>query len=107
MMVEIFCLMCLFQDVRNTIQASIISGTAADKAKKTSQFYKSGLRRTQVGGATLNRVLFEGLCRALMEKTVKSFQVSSGLPDAVRDVFQTEIDWMFKRMSKNTPEKLV
>ena len=88
MLVEIFCLLCLFQDVRNTTQASIISGTAADKAKKTSQFFKSGLRRTQVGEAKLNSVLFEALskalitdCRSLQSKLWPARRSPGAVPD--------------------------
>ncbi|AVM87655.1 nucleoprotein [Hainan oriental leaf-toed gecko hantavirus] len=98
--------LAILQDVRNTIIASKLMGTAEEKARKQSTFFVSYSRRTQAMGITLDNVILKEMVQAWGNEMVKSFNLGGDIDEDIRKLCQGMIDEQVKLLSNNVPLKL-
>nr|AWK98356.1 nucleocapsid [Ash River virus] len=105
-MAELGAFFSILQDMRNTIIASKLVGTAEEKLRKKSSFYQSYLRRTQSMGVQLDQRTIILFMTAWGKEAVDHFHLGDDMDPELRQAAQTLIDQKVKEISNQEPLKL-
>uniref|UniRef100_A0AAU7PIY7 Nucleoprotein n=1 Tax=Loanvirus brunaense TaxID=3052281 RepID=A0AAU7PIY7_9VIRU len=103
---ELGAFFAILQDIRNTIMASKLVGTAEEKIKKKSSFYQSYLRRTQSMGVQLDQRIIRTFILNWGKMMVDHFHLGDDMDAELRRSCQALIDEKVKQISSQEPLKL-
>nr|QTM88539.1 nucleocapsid [Ponan loanvirus] len=103
---ELGAFFSILQDIRNTIMASKLVGTAEEKIKKKSSFYQSYMRRTQSMGVQLDQKIIMLFMSHWGKFMVDHFHLGDDMDTDLRRSCQGLIDEKVKQICNQEPLKL-
>ncbi|AND78463.1 nucleocapsid [Quezon virus] len=103
---ELGAFFSILQDMRNTIMASKLVGTAEEKLKRKSSFYQSYLRRTQSMGIQLDQRIIVIFMLSWGKMMTDHFHLGDDMDADLRKVCQSLIDEKVKQISNQDALKL-
>ncbi|AXQ03852.1 nucleoprotein [Dakrong virus] len=105
-MMELGAFFAVLQDIRNTIMASKLVGTAEEKMRRQSTFYQSYLRRTQSMGVQLDQRIIMLYMMSWGKVMVDHFHLGDDMDAELRKLCQALIDEKVKQISNQEPLKM-
>ncbi|QED22048.1 nucleocapsid [Orthohantavirus robinaense] len=105
-MAELGAFFSILQDMRNTIMASKLVGTAEEKLKRKSSFYQSYLRRTQSMGIQLDQRIIVLFMITWGKAMTDHFHLGDDMDSDLRKACQALIDEKVKQISNQDALKL-
>ncbi|AJZ68870.1 nucleocapsid [Laibin virus] len=105
-MMELGAFFAILQDIRNTIMASKLVGTAEEKLKRQSTFYQSYLRRTQSMGVQLDQRIIILYMINWGKFMVDHFHLGDDMDSDLRKLCQGLIDDKVKQISNQEPLRI-
>nr|WPV62111.1 MAG: nucleocapsid protein [Huangpi virus] len=103
---ELGAFFSILQDLRNTIMASKLVGTAEEKLKRKSTFYQSYMRRTQSMGVQLDQKIITVFMLTWGKTMVDHFHLGDDMDADLRRTCQALIDEKVKQVCNQEPLKL-